>query len=537
LSSSAPSIEGWSQSYRGLALLSGLLLGVSTPTLGLWPLIFIAFVPLLYAVEQAWIRQRLGAARAFQYGLLAGILYCIPNFAWLVNVKAWILPLVVLGYAMQFGVLATGIVFGLKAGLRDAPLSLWVACLWVSVEILASDVFAQVPSISTGLLLWKCPLLIQTADLAGAFAASFWIIAVNVLAARVLLNGWRACRTWGAVVIALTLAVLGYGYARLSAPHPASGTSSAEKPLAVTLVQSAVETAKKEERDTIHAVLNELVMRTIEATEARGTPTDLVVWPETSVPVYLRSLEEKDIVDELLRTARAAHAPILVGAYGLKKAGAGGNPETYNAVFLVPPKGYIAQEYRKVILVPFYERWPFYSRLPPWFRERIEGVQESPGEEPGLLELSDGRKFGTSICWETFYPGYVRQAARDGAQFLVSNTNDDAYYADLGHTDRIPLAQSIFRAVETRLYILRCTNMGVTMLISPRGEIVASLPLAKAGALSVQFVPSSGGSFMTRRGFVLAKGLFWATVVWAVLLGLRRHPGIRPSTTATPASI
>ena len=88
---------------------------------------------------------------------------------------------------------------------------------------------------------------------------------------------------------------------------------------------------------------------------------------------------------------------------------------------------------------------------------------------PGELKTLDfdGVKLGVAICFEDTDSAQMRQLARMGAQVLVFVTNDSWF----SHSDEAVQHawQSVARAVETGLSVVRVGNSGVTGTVTPRG--------------------------------------------------------------------
>jgi apolipoprotein N-acyltransferase len=92
-----------------------------------------------------------------------------------------------------------------------------------------------------------------------------------------------------------------------------------------------------------------------------------------------------------------------------------------------------------------------------------------PGTEYTLFQIRGG-VFGSPICWENTFPDLFRRFVRDGAQFMVSVTNEGFFgYTAAPHQT---LAMNVFRAVENRVAIARAATTGVSAFISPKGEVV-----------------------------------------------------------------
>src|SRR5262249_53385352 len=135
-----------------------------------------------------------------------------------------------------------------------------------------------------------------------------------------------------------------------------------------------------------------------------------------------------------------------------------------NRAHLVSPDGEPAGSYDKVQLVPFGEYVPLQSLL--FFVDKItQGATPfAPGDESSALRMGD-LHIGVLICYEAIFPALARAEVSDGADLLISITND-AWFG----TSSAPyqhLAMATLRAVENRVPILRAANTGVSAVILP----------------------------------------------------------------------
>jgi apolipoprotein N-acyltransferase len=110
----------------------------------------------------------------------------------------------------------------------------------------------------------------------------------------------------------------------------------------------------------------------------------------------------------------------------------------------------------------------------------------------------DGYKLGVFICYESVFPGEVRQFARNGGQVFV-NISNDGWYGDTGAYAQ-HLNQARMRAVENDRWLLRSTNTGVTASIDPYGRVVARAPRKVRTALQAPYALVGGTTFYTRFG-------------------------------------
>jgi apolipoprotein N-acyltransferase len=71
------------------------------------------------------------------------------------------------------------------------------------------------------------------------------------------------------------------------------------------------------------------------------------------------------------------------------------------------------------------------------------------------------------------FPDLFRRFVKEGAQFMVSVTNDGFLSSTAG--PRQTLAINIFRAVENRVFIARAATTGISAFISSDGKVVERL--------------------------------------------------------------
>jgi apolipoprotein N-acyltransferase len=200
--------------------------------------------------------------------------------------------------------------------------------------------------------------------------------------------------------------------------------------------------------------------------------------------------------------------------------------EGYNGATLFKPYEGSGQVYHKINLVPFAERVPYAETL----TFLIEAVRWSvglgswgKGTEQIVFSLPtrsrDTVLFSGMICYELIFPGYVRQLVANGAEFLVVLSNDSWW----GNTSgaRQLSATTVLRAVETRRWIVRCANGGISGIIDPTGRIVQETALFESATVSGMITAEQGETFYVRHGDIvgwgsLIGGLFAVVAAFAV---------------------
>jgi len=132
--------------------------------------------------------------------------------------------------------------------------------------------------------------------------------------------------------------------------------------------------------------------------------------------------------------------------------------------------------YRKTWLFPLTERLPpaldseRVRRWLPWL-----GTWK-PGAGPKVvpLALRDGRtlRIAPLICYDAAVPSFALAAIRGGADLIVTLSNDSWF--TYGDVPRLILIVSAFRSIETRRPQVRATNTGISAVIAPTGEMLAT---------------------------------------------------------------
>jgi apolipoprotein N-acyltransferase len=124
--------------------------------------------------------------------------------------------------------------------------------------------------------------------------------------------------------------------------------------------------------------------------------------------------------------------------------------------------------------VPLRKLFPFISKL-------VVGVGDfRPGK--GYYPLTmNSHKIGVMICYEGIFPDAGRNYKKMGADLLVNITND-AWFGNTSAPYQ-HLSMTVFRAIETRLYIVRSANTGISAVIDPTGRIVSQTDLFTRTAL------------------------------------------------------
>jgi apolipoprotein N-acyltransferase len=175
------------------------------------------------------------------------------------------------------------------------------------------------------------------------------------------------------------------------------------------------------------------------------------------------------------------------------------------------------QFYHKSKLVPGVETLPtFLYWMAPVF-EKFGGTTGGYGSQKESSVLQQpGQPYITApiICYESIYGEYVATYVQKGANLLTIMTNDGWWGNTPGHKQHLNYAR--LRAIETRRWVARSANTGISAIINDRGEIIATQPWDKAAVLKYNIPVLSGETFYVRFGDILSKIALVAACIFFV---------------------
>lgn len=491
-------------------ILSGVILVFAFPrwnsNLAVWLWAF----PLL-AVLWPWRDVEGVKVRPFWRGYLAGLAFFLPNLYWVrhssrviggARDESWVgLGPELLGFGAVIGLSAyCAVYFGLwawfthrharptvekltKATWQASVLhsltcaflasAAWVACEWLR----STTVFTGFGWNGLGVALHKNLVLIQAADLVGVMGLSFLPMFVACTAWNLLTRlvfayrGEGTCKTRLDLTIALILLLVTAGYGMLKVTEK----SKDDIKVRTVLIQpnvAQVDAWTGRLAEQIYERLNKFTRMYASAREGI-TPTDLVIWPESALPVNLN--------DHYGQLPEGWHTRYFDGLLHSGDFGLLTGTELYDA----DDKGHVSvvlfrgnadnrQEHHKVHLVPFGEYLPL-RNIPPFsFLKGVLPGDFEPGKSTEPLHLTQPDvQIIPLVCFEDTVGRVARRFVREAPQMLVALSND-GWFLQSEETE-VHLANAIFRAIELRRPMARASNVGVSCFIDTHGRVTSRL--------------------------------------------------------------
>jgi len=377
--------------------------------------------------------------------------------------------------------------------------------LWMLAEWFRGWFLTGFPWLYLGTAHVETPLA-GWAPVAGVFGVSF-VVAFSAVALLAAFQN-RNRPAYAGLLIAVLLWGAGAGLRTYSWSTPLNA------PLRVALVQGNIAQELKWREDE---QLN--TIRTYRRLSQPYWDHDLVLWPETAIPLFMH--QAQPLLDVLSREARTQGATLISGiptAYPRQEVP---GYRIHNSILAL---GNGSGIYHKQKLVPFGEYVPLESVL----RGLIQFFDLpmssfTPGarhQAPLMLGQTTTSPF---ICYEVVYPDFVA-AMGSNSDLLLTISNDSWFGASIGPHQHLQIAQ--MRALENARYMVRATNNGISAIIDEKGRILDRSQQFVAEVLTGTAQPMQGRTPFSQTGSM-------PTLVLAIALALlaRRPRQAQPSST------
>ena len=454
----------------GLGALCGILVALSVPPFGFWPLAWLGFAGLAHLLPGR------SAAQRTLLGLGAGLGQYVIGLAW---VSEFSLPgclaLMILGSLFVAAALVAVPSGGIGSIIIGLP-----ASLLLSDWLRARFPLGGFPLGGTSLGQSRSPL-VPVVRLGGGLLLTGETVLVGV-AIALLFRFALAWRHWPSTASGPTgwpgggdalrlLAVSGFVIALpLAGWLSPSGEGGGLPKLRAALVQGGGERGTR----AIHSDPQLVFERHMAAADSITGAVDLVVMPEGI-------LQTDQVFNESADSGRVAALAQRLGStviVGVEQDV--GTTHYLNEVAAWSPSGEVDAVYLKNHLVPFGEYVPWRSLISKVFNVSDVPLDAIAGHGPGYLK-TPAAPLGVMISYEVFFDERARGGVIKGGQLLVVPTNTASY-----RSSQVPaqeLAAARLRAWETGRWVLQVTPTGYSAVIAPSGRVVQRSTLGRREVL------------------------------------------------------
>ncbi len=475
-----------------LSITSGILLGFSFPPSSAGILACFGLIPFLIVLAET-----AKTSTALKYSYLTFVLFHIITLNWTG------------GYEHgndSYMMIAGGVTMLLHPLFYFVPVSLFLFIrkrLGETVGLWSFPFIWVAYEYSHSLSEWSFPWLtignshsydlarIQFVSYTGVFGVSLWILFVNVLGYQLFVN--LARRDWAPLSAKAVSALLGLLllymvpkiHGELVLSEQADSGESLSDSITVGIIQPNLDPWEKWRRDPAGSINLFLSLTDSLITRSVKRP-DLVLWPETAVPVRLLSAGAMNYRNLLQHELDGREVALVTGFPHMvvyddssmappsakRIRSTGERYDDFNAAAFFQPGRKDVDWYGKMKMVPLAERVPYadafyYLDFLRW-GVGIGGWQIGP-DTTLFVEQTTGAAFSVMICYESTYPDFVSTFVRKGAEFISVITIDSWWGRMSGAFQHQQFA--IFRAIENRRWIARCALGGFSCFIDPYGRV------------------------------------------------------------------
>lgn len=339
---------------------------------------------------------------------------------------------------------------------------LWIkviafSALWVIFEFIRANLFTGFPWLLLGFSQMETPMR-YLAPIVGVYGLSF------LVALSGCLLGFAIIRMKGSVIkpilcplsLMLSLYLLPYCLHRISWSKPSSEKTS------VSIIQGNI----NENEKWLPGAYKKTLDRYIELSRQVPKNTQIIVWPEGAIPFPYP--QARLFLEQLPTLVNQRQATILAGIpYEHPKK----NNQYYNAI--VRLENNQTSQYYKHHLVPFGEYLPatVFREIAEYLHVAVYETARGEVNQP-LLSIKNIPTL-PFICYEIAYADILLKALPK-VQLLLTISDDAWFGHSMARAQHLQMAQ--MRSLQSGRYQIVATNNGISAIINPKGDIIATVP-------------------------------------------------------------
>lgn len=560
-----------------LSLLSGVLLFLGWPPLG-WPVIlFFAFVPLLW-VEEAFSSRKIKSKPALLFGLsyLTFLIWNVSTTWWIWNASPGGAAMAILANSFLMSIVFWTFHIAKKRLLAvtatGSSTTIWLfPIFWLAFEHFHHRWDLTWPWLTLGNAFADNHTWIQWYEYTGVPGGSLWVLIVNGLFFEWLRSSAENRKKGFAIAATILLPI---GISLFMYHTEQSRNAEQVTPelkhysgrVNVVVVQPNIDPySEKFYGMNFEEQLDKMLGL---AKQKVDSTTDYLVFPETALTENmwedeLQQASSVQILKDFLRDY--PKLKIITGAstyymyQGNEKLSATarkhGNSnnyfDAYNTALQIDNSGKI-QVYHKSKLVPGVERMPY-----PTIFGFLENLAIDLGGTAGSLGTQDERtvfiprpfshpngnenrkmsngEIGIApvICYESIYGEYVCDYINNGASLIFIITNDGWWGNSAGYEQHLLYGR--LRAIETRKWIARSANTGISCFINERGDFSQLTEWWKPAVISESISSNAEKTFYIKYGDLIGRVGLYLSALILVFVFLKALQNKRTRTSLSPA--
>ena len=251
-------------------------------------------------------------------------------------------------------------------------------------------------------------------------------------------------------------------------------TQATTDSLKTSVIQANIPQKLKFDRPYFENLMNRYL-----SLSARQMNSDLILWPETAIPVYADMLDKQIL--SLREQFDKNNTVLVTGIFYRDKEQA----KRYNSLMNINSNRF----YHKQRLVPFGEYIPMRTLFEVFSKWIIIPMSDLHSANMTPILNVSGYTAGVSICYEVAFADDVADSL-PMADFLI-NVSNDSWFGDSSAPHQM-LQMARVRAAENERFMVRATNTGISAIIDPRGRIIEYSELFEVGTISYDITMRTG---------------------------------------------
>ena len=469
--------------WWALPAASAALLVLAFHPFNLWPLAFIALVPLYYFVAAYPARS---SREVFIGGFITGSVFALSLSYFTVVQFRWIPEAYLFSGIVHFGFIPIGLLGGLLCGgfctlayrlLRTQSILLNIlagAAAYTAGEMLLYMLCGGYYFAMLGYTAAPIPFFVSFAAVSGAFMVSFLVALINSAIAEGLVCIHNDAPRYSKTVLVIALAVIGiYGLNMWYLNSPTAIHGEFTVVTLQTASRDAVGFGGVNGKNFSFPALEQRLR-----SSGQSVP-DLLIYPFSPVEGALYEGEKPSLNKNILVASRSSFlawtTPLLPASTTLMVWTTLYKDAKFYNVFEFVQKGKLASEYRKRYIFPFIDYTPQWAQRLGFYTTQVD---MSTGEDFPLTVA--GIRAGAMLCSEIHKQSLARADAHDS--LLLISAGSEAVFVD-GVASEYSLKAAQFRAAETNLPAVRANILGPSAIIDRNGSVAARLNRGNTGEL------------------------------------------------------
>ncbi len=505
-----------------IAILSGLLMAAAWPLKGFTPLLFIAWIPLLYLEDRI---DKGAKGKVFLLALITFLVWNVLTTWWIWNAS----PAASLGFVLN--AMFMTVVFWLfhitkKRLCNNRWGNFILIFFWMGFELLHYYWGAKFPWLSLGNAFSTHTSWIQWYEYTGVAGGTLWVLLVNILIFNIisLIVEKKYSRSlWIQSALTLLLIIVPIFIGKNIYRNYEEQGDNVE---AVVVQQNCDPWSEQYELSS-----KEIVDRNIGLADQLVTPnTRFIISSESALQegIWLDNLDRSNSI-RYLNGYISSHpeTAFVIGGTTYEFVPKGMEDDfaarkfadvnkyyySHNTALLIDTTG--VQHRNKTKLVPGVEAIPSWMKFLKNFSVTMAIARGTLKGDAAPHNLSfDGHQIAVMICYESAFGGYVSEFVDKGADLIFVITNDGWWKNTLGHRQHFEMSK--LRAIENRRCVARSANTGISGFINQRGDVMQKTKYWEQDVIRQTLKANRNLTFYTKHGDYLYRIAAWGSALIAL---------------------